>query len=521
MNRNIVVFLALAALPPMQAPSNVSIRGRVVDDIDHQAVSRVGVTAQCTEQGGQRKGVSAGTDAEGNFTLSVPGSGRCFLQIGSSGFLSLQEEIAITNAGVDLGDIVVTRGRTISGTIRSTGGPLRDVRLQALEVKGGGLFAEPDGGHSTYSGPNGEFSLGALRPGRYVVFAPLLDLVGRAPPAKGAPPVFFPGGKVPDISAAINLRDRREVSGISIAVEDKPGVSVSGTVLPSAAYPAGTPFAVALMVPNLDTVLPNFGAAVQVSNAGANGRFELTGVPQGSYSMWVLPVGGNSLSLPGIKPPLIDVGSTPVTNLQIPSPAPVAPITGKAEFEDANGRSPAARIMAVINRYGSRSRFPLTDDVGDFTLNGSDGEPVTLSLETPRDSYVAVVVQDGRDLSRGAYALTAGGGPVSILIRRDAGSIQGRVTDGNRPGRQAFVVLAPQDRNAVARYKTTTAGPLTGSFQFGEIAPGDYDLFALDRNDEDQYVRETYLRKFAERSVAISVRPRSASTTQLQVIPTR
>jgi hypothetical protein len=206
----------------------------------------------------------------------------------------------------------------------------------------------------------------------------------------------------------------------------------------------------------------------------------------------------------------IEVFSQPITKLTIPVPEP-APIVGKVQIQETDGApiTPVTKYMLLMNLFGNLSTMATTNADGDFKLVSTAlGESYTLSLRAiPSGAYVAKLTQGGRDLSGGPYTVVAGGDPVQILFKKDAGKLDGKVRDSDKPARSAFVVLAPKVRSAVARYQTATAG-LDGSFAFGVVAPGDYDLFVFDRNDDDQYLSEDYLRKF--KSTAVSIGPSSA-----------
>jgi hypothetical protein len=59
-----------------------------------------------------------------------------------------------------------------------------------------------------------------------------------------------------------------------------------------------------------------------------------------------------------------------------------------------------------------------------------------------------------------------------------------------------------------------------GSFQIGNIPPGDYDIFAFDRNDEDIYYSDDFLRRYAVGGKAITVTPFAVQSVELSVTRT-
>ncbi|HET9942555.1 MAG TPA: hypothetical protein VFR05_04400, partial [Terriglobia bacterium] len=58
------------------------------------------------------------------------------------------------------------------------------------------------------------------------------------------------------------------------------------------------------------------------------------------------------------------------------------------------------------------------------------------------------------------------------------------------------------------------------AFQIGNIPPGDYDIFAFDRNDEDIYYSGEFLRRYATGGTAIRVTPFAVQSVELKVTHT-
>jgi hypothetical protein len=63
-----------------------------------------------------------------------------------------------------------------------------------------------------------------------------------------------------------------------------------------------------------------------------------------------------------------------------------------------------------------------------------------------------------------------------------------------------------------------TAAADDGSFMIKDIAPGDYDLFAFNRNEEDLYFEPPYLASFASGSTRITVGAKEAKRQDLEII---
>jgi hypothetical protein len=128
--------------------------------------------------------------------------------------------------------------------------------------------------------------------------------------------------------------------------------------------------------------------------------------------------------------------------------------------------------------------------------------------------YVASIKQGQNDLLVGAMPIIAGGDPVRILMKRDGGTLKVTVRDETITPWRAFVVAAPRDRRIeywFIRGFTMSDGTITLS----GLAPGEYDVFAFDRNDEDIFYNADFLRRYSSNSTPVSVGPNSTQSIRL------
>lgn len=115
-----------------------------------------------------------------------------------------------------------------------------------------------------------------------------------------------------------------------------------------------------------------------------------------------------------------------------------------------------------------------------------------------------------------------GGDPVRIVLKTDGGKIEGIARLSGRGVARAFIVLAPKDRRVEQSFRTALAAE-DGTYTISSIAPGEYDLFALDRNEDDDYLDEAFLQALLDRAISVTVQPRSSQSFEvpLQSIPRR
>jgi hypothetical protein len=202
--------------------------------------------------------------------------------------------------------------------------------------------------------------------------------------------------------------------------------------------------------------------------------------------------------------------------VSIPPPAFLA---GRVESDD-----PAIRPSANVTLQSDKVQGTMTGSAGqtgEFRIARIvAGETYNMTVDPrslPPNAYIASVNQAGQQLSTSPFQVIGGGEPVQLLLKTDGGTIEGSVKDSGRPVGQAFVVLAPKDRGAQQNFRTATADR-EGMFKLTAIPPGDYDLFAFDRNEDDDYLDEVFLQGYADRAATAKISPRSNQMAALTVL---
>jgi hypothetical protein len=94
------------------------------------------------------------------------------------------------------------------------------------------------------------------------------------------------------------------------------------------------------------------------------------------------------------------------------------------------------------------------------------------------DPYVGAVMWGGRDVKGQVVELMPGAGPFQIVYRSGLGKIHGTVDRGEG----ASVFLVSQGSGEILTYRQATCGA-GGSFEIGQVPPGDYYIMAFDRMD--------------------------------------
>ncbi len=292
------VFQPGTQVPPrdraaMPTTGNGAIRGRVVDGVSGAAVPRARVRVM--GGGPQRPGVT--TDAAGRFEFTKLPAGTFTLGVEKSTYMpsryptpgqtlrSLGRPLLLqAGQSIDTITIPLFRGAAISGHVMDANGDLVDsAQVSVLRLSGSGGGPTPRSGGSTND--LGEYRLGRLEPGNYVVVA-TARRVGQgeplAPDAEPPPqpvPSSYPGVNRLDLAQPIRVERGQTVGDIDITLTEAVPAVVSGTAVGEDGQPLTTGgFVMArAMVKDMPFMMDTSGGTV-----GPDGRFQLTLAP-GDY----------------------------------------------------------------------------------------------------------------------------------------------------------------------------------------------------------------------------------------------
>ena len=517
-----------------------SITCVVIDDIRMQPVRE----ARLALTGGKLEAPLDGrTDSAGSFTFTGLPFARYTIAVERAGYFP-----RVSAAPQDGGPVTVNLGpsgatvsvtmvkiRTITGTVKwEDGEPASDsVLVHALRLRRGQATFRLGDAILTPVKSDGQFKIDNLRPGRYVVYAYHLGW-SKVDRPRVALPVFYPDSPSPDGASSVDLSSSAEASPLQLKLRDVGGVSVEGTVVASPDFPEGTPVRVGLMVTGSPAQVI---AATGMQPARAGSAFRILDVPPGSYQLIGLPIPSQNnmktaqplqVSTEAIKDVrVVMVKSAPIAGrIQVETIAPARPDAGPSRQDsgaqpghlkpaagvDISGMSPDLQLMGLLSQR--------TNAAGEFRLEGTvDGQTYLTDIRAPKGSYLYRVTQDGRDLDGAPFPLTGGGGTVNVLLRDDGGTVDGVARDKDGKPSAGFIVLAPKDRLKEHLYRTAPASE-DGLFQLQDVAPGDYELFALDRNEYDMYFVPKYLDQFRKTASAVSMTSSAAFHFALEIAAT-
>jgi hypothetical protein len=520
-----------------------TLRARVTDDLSREGVSTVRITVTGTNIS---QPLVATTDADGNLQINGLTGGRYSLAIDKAGYFPqtfpdiVVGSFETGNQPTSLGDLNITAQRNASGTVKWTDGePVTNAIVHVMSFRGGAYSRAPFV-NTVQTNERGEFKVEGLRARRYMLFAfqrPQVVAPGTA--VRVALPVFYPGVERPENAQMLDMRTMREAGGLSLVMKEERGVSIEGKVTSDTLMP-GVPAQLGLIIPGIPTPFM-VGTETRVGEA-----FRLYPVPPGSYLLFARginppppPPAGTTATANTVQTPLepavtaipvVVNRDTPIRDLTVNLPPPTV-LEGKVELEEAVEGQPSRIVPGTavsfffewLPKMESNYGF-VTGGVnanGEFRLPGAvRGQAyITGPGSNFGSAYLASLKQGQKDLLVGALPVVAGGDPMHVLLKRDGGRIGGKVRDGANTPWRAFVVVAPRDRRIEFSFRTAFTMS-DGTFQIGNIPPGEYDIFAFDRNDEDIYYSGEFLQRYAVGGTRINVAPNSIQLVELSVTHT-
>jgi protocatechuate 3,4-dioxygenase beta subunit len=370
---------------------------------------------------------SAQTDADGRFVMrNVPeggyivytlaGAAMQYFHGGTSAATATVVQISSATLAAGNIDITLPPGR-IEGTLTYRGQPVPFVSVSAQPVSGMGGSATTDA--------NGHFSIYALNPGDYAVFA--------SGSVYGT--VVYGGGSTfnPTTRISITAVDPVE-SGIEIAFG--PG-EVSGTVLRN-----GQPVSGALVIATPGGNIPGSTATTDM-----NGNFLVRGIE------------GSSVKL-AVRPDLMAMGSQPLwyggtseataTSITLAGDPPAASgivfevPTGRIDLTVTDGGTPYTQGFAVLVRADAIGQEVQQDSNGFDGFSFTDLAPgdYKVRFHTASNLYGCGCTWVGGSSFDTAQVITVGAGSVPASIELGRGTISGTVvTVGGPPANGGQVML--------------------------------------------------------------------------------
>jgi len=354
-------------------------------------------------------------------------------------------------------------------------------------------------------------------------------------------PVFYPGTTDPQMATAIEVQPGGIIKGLDIDASPVRTSSIRGRVV-------GIPASVAQQVRTvvearpLTTVFNITPAQLPTAVVAADGTFDMPAVAPGRYVVTART--GTESRLPGtdaIGRVVADVRSSDVANVVVSVSSRLS-LSGRIVIE---GVTPAAAERALSTLRVVLRTDPLLPNttnngvavkpdgsfaipdlsVGTQTVPGIPSgdyrvlvtpllSPPTPDEVTPptlppglQSFYVkSMRLGDADVLNDRLHLQTQPGDPLTIVIGARPGSLEGRVVDDRQQPAHGTTVVLIHDNTL--RYRVDERfvfSDASGRFEFPNLAPGNYKLFAWESIDRGAWQDPEFMRNVENRGVPVRI----------------
>jgi hypothetical protein len=510
------ILLVLAAMTSftVQAIGTASIEGRITNSVTGEAIGNVKVRFLDRHN----YVYSVVTDSSGSYRITGLDEGDYRGEFTRDGFsestsnpFSRVAGIAPARIDAQLKPWAALRGHVVD----EDGTPAAGVQV---EIEADRVLRVDD----NLTDANGEFAFPGLLPGSYA-------LVAKPPPKirvkegvrLGMVASYYPS--VTDLGQAVRIpvRTGQEVSGLEIKLRSVPVHRVAGVVLNEAGKPA--PHATVKLLAHaggtrreltLGFIMPPAGVnAKAIIDGPGFERLTITGPGAETELARVQSNDDGTFEFPAVEAGDWRLSANGGADDEMPRGGVASAVVSERDIEDVQIRLADSFATEVTTSWGSE-QSPLATRVTTFSLGlmPVEGQPRIgirppnvegLSQQAMREVidaaaarvanrvfpgryrvlpgggaggfHVVAVMWGGRDVNGQVVELAPGAGPFQMILSSAFGGVQGKVENGDG----ATVFLVSGERGEIVDYRQMQCRP-GGSFEFGNVPPGDYYVVAFD-----------------------------------------
>jgi len=510
--------------PRTQATSHAFIRGRIVAGDTDSPVSKARVTLVAEGGGSEappRRAAEARdpiySDADGRFEFSDVPAGRYTVSAWKSGFAHasfgarspLEPPIpVVARAGRATDEVAIRlmKGAAVSGRVTDEFGEAMagwSVTVGRPVAVGGRLRLE-SATPTTQTDDLGEYRVGGLPAGKYVVSAFGIGPFQMSSEAPGAPPrmgglqrrlTFHPDVQSLARATPILLRAGEEASGIDLSTGEPQMYAISGRVIDPEARETGF---------TLTAVTDGNGlresAMAMTRFVPASGEFAMA-LDAGEYTLIAQNANGMGLQHLYVE------GDISGVQLILRKRAR---ISGRVVFEGVSAR-PTNVFVEAASTDSANFRLTASERVGasgTFVVNDVIGTREIRVSQSSTGWTVKSITSGGRSIADVPIDFKGGEDlrDIVIVLSDQIAELDGTVLDPSQhPGVGASVIVFAEDRRQLPRRARWVRPDITGHFVIADLPAGHYLAVAAGDIDETSWQTPEYLDSLRPQAVRVTL----------------
>jgi hypothetical protein len=488
------------------------------------------------------------TDSNGTFVFRNVNPGSFRLTVAGNGFVP--QEYAQTNRFQPINPIVLAAGQTLTGVaIRLI--PTGNVSGRVLDLNGQPLAGVPVNLYRPAYNPTGEWNptvvatartndrgeyrIFWIAPGRHYVLAGGNAAQGRPVNSINNDVLdnfsygFCPQGTDIENASAIDVKPGSEISGCDFRLGPQSFYRIYGKLVDSrTGQPPGQG---SVSIASRSPIGARGFGGGRVYYDPTTGSFEATDVLPGTYNLTSTifsgvpgPLGALSASAivrvinSDVRDVLLSIAPGPSVSGQVISDAPL-PAGSRLQIRlvPSSAAIGVQQVSAPVNPDGT-----FTFQAGSFRMGPADYR-VSMTNVIGQSGLAAGWHLTGAKLGEiDAYNTPArfpSDSPLNVYLSSKGGQVSGTVrNDKQQPVSSVYAVLIPDALRLRPDLFQTSMSDRTGRFNFPNVGPGNYKLFAWE-NIEGLWFDPEWLKDFEQKGVAVRIVEGSRETVELTSIP--